>query len=63
MAILRERERERERENYKRPSLSTNNEAEFSYLKYSNFTPLIAEKYKVVIRYRLIRIDKKFMSF
>ncbi len=32
-------EREREKcENCKRPSLSTNNEAEFSYLKYSNFT-------------------------
>ncbi len=36
-----EREREREREKDVRivSSLSTNNEAEFSYLKYSNFTP------------------------
>ncbi len=43
MAILRE---EREKcENCKRPSLSTN-EAEFNYLKYSLFYPLIAEKYK-----------------
>ncbi len=39
-------EREREKcENCKRPSLSTN-EAEFNYLKYSLFYPLIAEKYK-----------------
>ncbi len=38
----RERERERERcENWKRPSLSTNNEA---------------EKYKVAIQYRLIKV-------
>ncbi len=55
MAILRERERERKRENCKRPSLSTNNETEFSYLKYSNVT-LIAEKYNVAIQYQLIKV-------
>ncbi len=51
----RERERERERcENCKRPSLSTKNEAEFSY-SIQQFYPLIAEKYKVAIQYRLIK--------
>ncbi len=40
MAIL------RERENYKRSSLSTNNEAGFSYLKYSNFTPSLLRNIK-----------------
>ncbi len=40
MAILKERERERERGvRIVGIRLSTNNEAEFSYLHYSNFTP------------------------
>ncbi len=35
---------------------NSHNEAEFSYLKYSNFYPLIAEKYKLAIQYRLIKV-------
>ncbi len=55
----RERERERDREICELSasvSLSTNNEAEFSYLKKLRFYPLVAEKYNVAIQYQLIKV-------
>ncbi len=37
-------------------SLSTNNEAEFSYIKKQRFYPLVAEKYNVAFQYHLIKV-------
>ncbi len=52
MAILRERDERCMCDLSASVSFSTNNEAEISYFKNRNFTPLVAEKYIVAIQYR-----------